>query len=198
VTTKRASPGAVTPTFAGYTPPAGRPTPPTPPNVSHPNLDGIDSPQTIAQSARNGVPISGRTPAPANDRIASIEATLGMTSVELELEATGPGTAHVFLWSGDKGYIPVWVTSCDPATNPAPDYGLSACAATDGTVPPWSPDMSGRVIRDLEVQVTAGTNHVSIPIDSAAHDKLAADGSALVGFETANDEVQAFDVDLDG
>ena len=39
------------------------------PNVSHPNLDGADSPQTIAQSARNGVPISGRVPAPASDRI---------------------------------------------------------------------------------------------------------------------------------
>jgi hypothetical protein len=90
------------------------------------------------------------------------------------------------------------VTSCDPATNPAPDYGLSACAPTDGTVPPWSPDMSGHVIRDVEVAVSAGTNHVSIPIDAAAHAKLAADGSVLLGFQTPNDEVQAFDVALDG
>jgi LmbE family N-acetylglucosaminyl deacetylase len=183
-------------TFAGYTPPPGRSTTPTPPNVSHPNLNGIDSPQTIAQSARNGVPISARTPAPKDDSITNVEATLGMTSVELELEATGPGTAHAFLWAGEKGYIPVWVTSCDPATNPPPDYGLSACAATDGTVPPWSPDMSGHVVRDVEIAVAAGTNHVSIPLDSAAHDKLAADGSVLLGFETPNDEVQAFDVPL--
>ena len=48
--------------LAGYTPPPGRSPTPTPPNVSHPNLNGIDSPQTIAQSARDGVPISGRAP----------------------------------------------------------------------------------------------------------------------------------------
>ena len=181
--------------LAGYTPPPDRPTTPTPPNLSQPNLNGIDSPQTIAQSARDGVPISGRVPA-NDDRITDVDATLGTTAVELRIKATGPGTAHVFLWSGEKGYIPVWVTSCDPATNPPPDYGLSACAATDGTVPPWSPDMSGRVIRDVEVSVSGGTQHVSIPLDSAAYDKLAADGSALVGFETPNDEVQAFDIPL--
>ena len=49
--------------MAGYTPPASYPTTPRTPNVSHPNLNGADSPQTIAQSARNGVPISGRDPA---------------------------------------------------------------------------------------------------------------------------------------
>ena len=48
----------------GYTPPAGRSTTPTTPNVSHPNLDGVLSPQTIYQSATDGVPISGRNPAP--------------------------------------------------------------------------------------------------------------------------------------
>jgi LmbE family N-acetylglucosaminyl deacetylase len=182
--------------LAGYTPPPGRSPTPTPPNVSHPNLDGIDSPETIAQSARDGVPISGRAPAPKGDRITDIDATLRATSVDLRIKATGPGTAHVFLWSGEKGYIPVWVTSCDPATNPPPDYGLSACAATDGTVPPWSPDMSGRVVRDVEVSVSRGKQRISIPLDSAAYAKLAANGSVLVGFETPNNEVQAFDVSL--
>jgi len=38
----------------GYTPPAGRPTTPPAPIVSHSNLDGADSPQTIYQSALNG------------------------------------------------------------------------------------------------------------------------------------------------
>ncbi len=52
-------------TLPGYTPPADRPTEPTDPNVSSPNLNGALSPQTIAQSARDGVPISGRVPAPA-------------------------------------------------------------------------------------------------------------------------------------
>ena len=62
-------------TLAGYTPPPGRSPTPTPPNVSHPNLDGIDSPQTIAQSARDGVPISGRDPAPAGQAIDEVTAS---------------------------------------------------------------------------------------------------------------------------
>ena len=48
-------------TLPGYTPPADRPTTPRTPTLEDP-LDSADSPQTIAQSARNGVPISGREP----------------------------------------------------------------------------------------------------------------------------------------
>ena len=135
-------------TLPGYTPPAGRSTEPADPNVSNPNLNGARSPQTIAQSARDGVPISGRVPAPPNDRITAAKARLEAGSVELDLTANGPGRAQVFVWSGNTGYIPVWKTSCDPATDPAPDYGLSACSAADGDVPPWSPDMSGRVVAE--------------------------------------------------
>ncbi len=178
----------------GYSP-SGSTTPDTP-NVSHPNLDGVDSPQTIHQSARNGVPISGRKPAPANDRIAVENATLGSSAVEGDVTASGPGTAHFFLWTGDPGYIPVFETSCSLASDPPPDYGLSACGTADGTTPPWAPDMSGHVVRDLKVQLTAGTRHVSIPVDSAARDKLAKDGRALVSFETPYDEVQALDLQL--
>ena len=36
-----------------------------------------------------------------------------------------PGTAHVFLWTGDHGAIPVFTTSCDAAADPPPDYGLT-------------------------------------------------------------------------
>jgi hypothetical protein len=39
-------------------------------------------------------------------------------------------------------------------------------------------------------------NHVSNPLDTAAYETLAARGSALISFETANDEVQAFDEPL--
>jgi LmbE family N-acetylglucosaminyl deacetylase len=184
--------------LAGYTPPAGRSTTPTPPNVSHPNLDGVDSPQTIAQSARNGVPISGRNPAPAGDSITIGNVILNPGAASFDITATGPGSAHVYLWSGDKGQIPVFNTSCTLAADPPPDYGLTACATTDGSIPAWSPDMSGRVIRDLVVAVTgAGVKHVSVPLDAAAFAKVAGgDGSALVSFETPNDEVQAFDVPL--
>jgi hypothetical protein len=183
-------------TLAGYTPPADRPTTPAPPNVSNPNLNGVDSPQTIAQSARNGVPISGRVPAPRDDRIRSVRAKLEPDAVTFSVLASGPGRARFFLWAGEKGYIPVWVTSCSPLADPAPDYGLTACALTDGTVPPWSPDMSGRVVGDRTAEVARGWQSVRIPIDSAAYERLKSDGSALVSFETPDDEVQAFDLRL--
>jgi LmbE family N-acetylglucosaminyl deacetylase len=181
---------------AGYTPPADRPTTPPDPNVSNPNLNGVESPETIAQSARNGAPISGRPPAPANRRITLVRSTLPASSAEFDLTATGGGTARIYLWSGRKGYIPVWVTSCSPLADPPPDYGMTACAPADGTVPPWSPDMSGRVVASRTVMVQAGSTHVSIPLDAAARARLAADGSALISFETASAEVQALDIRL--
>jgi hypothetical protein len=180
----------------GYTPPAGQPTTPPDPNVSHPNLNGVDSPQTIHQSAVDGVPISGRDPAPVSDRIAAAEVRLRSDRAELTFTATGAGTAHVFLWSGEKGYIAVWTTSCTLAQDPPPDHGMTACSLTDGTTPPWSPDMSGRVVRDVVVNLSRGTRTVTIPLSAQASAALAGDGSALVSFQTADDEVQALDLPL--
>src|SRR5439155_24941417 len=91
---------------------------------------------------------------------------------------------------------PVWNTSCTTAADPPPAYGRPQCALTDGSVPAWSPDMAGHVVRDVKVSVSAGKNTVVIPLDRAGYDKLANEGSALVSFETPNDEVQAFDVPL--
>ena len=182
--------------LTGYTPPPEQPTTPAPPNVSNPNLNGVDSPQTIAQSAHNGVPISGRVPAPEDDRISSLRATLERDAVTFSVLASGPGRARFFLWSGEKGYIPLWVTSCSPLADPAPSYGLTACALTDGTVPPWSPDMSGRVVGDATANIDRAGQQVRIPIDAAAYERLERDGSALVSFETPDDEVQAFDLRL--
>jgi hypothetical protein len=92
----------------------------------------------------------------------------------------------------------VFLSSCPFPTDPSqiPDYGLSACATTDGGIPPWSPDMSGRVVGTHEIELAPGTTHVSIPIDMATHAKLAATGSAIVSFETPADEVQAFSLGL--
>jgi hypothetical protein len=102
----------------------------------------------------------------------------------------------VFLWSGEEGYIPVWNTSCSPADDPPPSYGLSACNVTDGTTPAWSPDMSGRVVGDAIEQIGAGRTRITIPLDAGARERLARDGSALISFETPAGEVQALDLRL--
>jgi hypothetical protein len=188
-------------TLPGYTPPADRPTTPRTPTLEDP-LDSADSPQTIAQSARNGVPISGREPAPANRGITIAGANLGGGTVNLDLTAAGPGRAHVFLYGvdpqdGNKSYTRVWNTSCDPATDPAPDYGLSACAAADGTTPPWAPDMMGGILASQVVNIpAAGARRVSLPLSAAALARIGKGASVLVSFTTPQDEVQAFDVPI--
>ncbi|MFI5711755.1 sugar-binding protein [Kribbella sp. NPDC051620] len=182
-------------TLTGYTPPADRPTTPAPPNVSNPNLNGALSPQTIAQSARNGVPISGRVP---TKDLKLLYADLGRASLELYTFARTPGTARLFLWTGAIGAIPVYTTSCSPAADPAPDYGLTPCAVTDGGYPPWSPDMSGHVVKQTSQQLQSGVKHISIPLTKAQRTRLAADGRLLMSFETAQNKVQAFDVRLSG
>jgi Ca2+-binding RTX toxin-like protein len=171
-------------TLPGYTPPVGRPTEPADPHVSNPNLNGAESPQTIAQSARDGVPISGRVPAPPDNRITAAKATRSGGAIEVELTANGPGTARLYAWSGDTGYIPVFKTSCDPATNPPPDYGLSACSVADGDVPPWGTDMSGRVKGSRTVTLGNGVTRVTLPDAERV----------LVSFETTRNEVQALDL----
>jgi hypothetical protein len=178
-------------TLPGYTPPADRPTTPAPPNVSNPNLNGALSPQTIAQSARNGLPISGRVP---SDDLKILYAALGRSSVDVVTRSAGTGTARAFLWTGDIGAIPVWTTSC--TSDPPPDYGFTPCAVTDGGIPPWSPDMSGHVVKQAAQQITASTQRWSIPLTAAQRAKLAADGRLLLSYETPQNKVQAFDLKL--
>jgi hypothetical protein len=179
-------------TLPGYTPPSGRPVTAPPPDVSSPNLDGAESPQTIWQSAHDGVPISGRVPAPADDRIRISGPALTKTSATFDLTATGPGTARVFLWTGDVGAIPVYQTSCPLAADPPPDHGLTPCAGSDGGIPPWSPDLSGHVVEQVTVDVQAGRQRVRIPLAAGAPTPE----RALVSFETPQDEVQALDVPM--
>ncbi|RKQ90699.1 alpha-galactosidase-like protein [Solirubrobacter pauli] len=186
-------------TLPGYTPPADRPTAYRTPNVSHPNLDGAASPQTIAQSARNGVPISGREPAPEARGLKINGATVSGTTVNLNVTAGAAGTARLYLYDvnpidGNKSYTRVWNTSCNPATNPAPDYGLSACGAADGTTPPWAPDMMGAIKASRTVAVTAGTQTITLTGATAA--QLSSGASLLVSFVNASNEVQAFDVPI--
>ncbi|MEV4260902.1 PIG-L family deacetylase [Kribbella sp. NPDC049584] len=176
-------------TLPGYTPPAGRPTTPTPPNVSNPNLNGALSPQTIAQSARNGVPISGRVP---TDDLKILSTKVRPTGVDLVTSSKGSGTARAFLTSGQIAAIPVWTTSC--TTDPPPDYGFTPCAITDGATPPWSPNMSGHLVNQATQAITRGVQHWTIPLTAAQRTQLMNQGHLLVSYETTQNEVQAFDI----
>jgi hypothetical protein len=185
----------------GYAPPAGRSTTPDQPNVSNPNLDGTKSPQTIAQSAWEGVPIAGRRPAPAGNRLTISNVRLTGDAAKLDITSTGTGTARVYLWSGLTGSIPVYTSSCPAPTSQSSladlaSYGLDACAVTDGGYPAWGTDQSGRVVDSRTIAVTSGTQHVTIPLDAAGRAKLAKDGKALVSYLTPADEVQAFALPL--
>jgi hypothetical protein len=64
-------------------------------------LASEDSPQTIAQSVRNGVPLGG---GPAADPASSAtlrSATTGSGSIAATLQVGGSGVAHLFVVSGD-------------------------------------------------------------------------------------------------
>jgi hypothetical protein len=116
--------------------------------------------------------------------------------VDIVTRSEGTGTATAFLTTGDINAIPVWTTSCTPAADPPPDYGLTPCAVTDGATPPWSPDMSGHLVKQSSQQITRGTQRWSIPLTPAQRAKLATDGRLLVSYETPQNKVQAFDVRL--
>ncbi|MER7248319.1 PIG-L family deacetylase [Kribbella sp. NPDC000426] len=176
-------------TLPGYTPPSDRSTTPTPPNVSNPNLNGALSPQTIAQSARNGVPISGRVP---TDDLKILSSKVRPTGVDLVTSSKGSGTARAFLTSGQIAAIPVWTTSC--TTDPPPDYGFTPCAITDGATPPWSPNMSGHLVNQATQAITRGVQHWTIPLTAAQRAQLKDQGHLLVSYETTQNEVQAFDL----
>jgi LmbE family N-acetylglucosaminyl deacetylase len=176
-----------------YTPPAGQSDTPTTPIIPASAAQGVDSPQTIYQSARNGVPIAGLAPAPANDQLSITNSSLSPSAANLNLNASGSGRAHVFLWSGDHSYIPVWTSSC--ASDPF-EQGFTPCSSADGQAAPWGTNMGGHLIADKVVQVSAGSQNVSIPLSSDEYNALKSGGSALVSFETPANEVQALALPL--
>ena len=182
----------------GYTPPPDRPTTPGDPILAKP-LDSAASPQTIAQSARNGVPVSGREPAPASRGISISGVTVSGDQLRLNYNAAASGTVRAYLYDpdpqdGNKSYIRVWNTSCDPATNPPPDYGLTPCSPADGTTPPWSPNMAGALQASGSAQVGPGAGSLTLSLSAEAVSKLADGASLLVSFVNGEDEAQAFDI----
>ncbi|QDB79675.1 LPXTG cell wall anchor domain-containing protein [Georgenia wutianyii] len=174
----------------GYTPPADRPTEPAEPIIPDTALMGVESPQTIYQSAVRGVTISGL---PASDALTVSDVTIGNPSVTLTLESSVPGTVRAFVWTGDLEMVPVWVSSCE-----GDELGFSACSEADGAAAPWAPDMGGRLLGAGSTEVGPGTGTLSVELDADALEDLRADGSVLVSFQAADgaDRQAAGDVTL--
>ncbi|WP_063828593.1 sugar-binding protein [Actinopolymorpha alba] len=124
----------------GYQPPPGGPADePVIPNTA---LRSVESPQTIDQAVRIHVPLSGGTPASAN-RSGWLTSARGISGgVKVELRATGPGEAHLFVVdeAGTPGKIVVPVTRAGRVTVTVPleralgadPRVLSGWAAPDG------------------------------------------------------------------
>ncbi|MCO5971477.1 sugar-binding protein [Actinoallomurus soli] len=88
-------------TLPGYTPPSGRPTTAPPPVISKTAALSVNSPQSILQAARTGVPLAAGTAAPRSDSARVVgRPAVGGGSVTVRLRATGPGTAYAYVWNG--------------------------------------------------------------------------------------------------
>ncbi|GAA1793386.1 NEW3 domain-containing protein [Agromyces lapidis] len=158
----------------GYVPPADRSTEPSAPIIPDTALQGVQSPQTVAQSATRGGTISGVQP---SDALNVTDVKIQQKHVRVSYAAKEAGAVRVFLWKGDTTFIPVWTTSCAGDV-----YGFEACSATDGAAPPWAPDMSGRLLGSFEEAVDAGTGRLTIPLDAATRAALADDARILVSY----------------
>ncbi|WP_242907361.1 sugar-binding protein [Actinomadura terrae] len=85
----------------GHTPPAGMPTTPPEPVMPTDAASSVNSPESILQSVRTGVPLAAGPEAPRSDtaRITG-RPKPSSGSVGVRLRATGPGTAHLQVWDG--------------------------------------------------------------------------------------------------
>ncbi|MDL4821681.1 sugar-binding protein [Actinomadura opuntiae] len=88
-------------TLPGYTPDPGLPTTPPAPVMPTDAAASVNSPQSIEQAVRTGIPLAGGPAAPRSDsaRISGTPKVSG-GSTTFRLRATGPGTAHVTVWDG--------------------------------------------------------------------------------------------------
>ncbi|MFI6497792.1 sugar-binding protein [Nonomuraea typhae] len=82
-------------TLPGYQPPPGRPTTPPAPVLPATALSSLDSPASLEQAARLGLPLAGGPPAAAPLRVAA--AVVRGDAVKVTLVAGAPGEAHLFV-----------------------------------------------------------------------------------------------------
>ncbi len=87
--------------FAGYTPPANARTTPDAPKMPLLAAKSVDSPQSIRQSAMDGVGLAGMPKVPAGEELV-IEGTpeVDGPNVKLEMKSNGAGTVTLFDASG--------------------------------------------------------------------------------------------------
>ena len=85
----------------GYTPPADRPREPGEPRMPLEATRSVTSPQSILQSARDGVALAGNPAVPPAQSVAIVAGpTVTGDNVSADLRAKGDGTAYVFVWNG--------------------------------------------------------------------------------------------------
>lgn len=164
----------------GYAPPADRATEAPAPIIPDTALQGVQSPQTVYQSAVRGGTISGVQP---SDALTITDVKVQQKKIQLKYRSDAAGTLRVFLWKGDATFIPVWTSSCDGDV-----YGFEACSESDGAAPPWAPDMSGRLLAadEADVQAGRGTGKLELAIDADIRAALADDAQLLVSYAEAD------------
>lgn len=168
----------------GYTAPADRPTTPSDPIIPDTALMGVESPQTIHQSATRGVTISGLD---ASHALKIDSVSLNQAQATFDVTSTAAGTLRAFAWHGDLGMVPVWITSCE-----GDELGFSTCSPDDITAAPWGDDMGGRVLASTTAEVKVGSSKVRLKLGKEAFAALADEGTLLVSFQDKDGKVQAW------
>ncbi|NHB85617.1 hypothetical protein G7085_16185 [Tessaracoccus sp. HDW20] len=153
-------------------------------------LSGVESPQTIFQSATRGVPISGLEP---NRALTVSNLKVNPAQAMFDLRATEAGTLRVFAWHGDFGMVPVWVSSCAGDT-----LGFSTCSPDDITAAPWGDDMGGHLLASLTQNVRTGNSKVHFKLSKQASAALRDGGSLVMSWQAGSGGVNAWYLPVGG
>ncbi|MHA7861681.1 PIG-L family deacetylase [Tessaracoccus sp. Y36] len=171
----------------GYAAPEGRSTTPDTPQIPDQALLGVESPQTIYQSAARGVTIAGLN---ASRALTVQDVSFDDDGATISVASAKAGTLRAFAWNGNPAAIPVWVSSCE-----GDEWGFSTCdLATDTAAAPWGDDMGGRLLGSVEKAISTGASTVRLALDAADLETLMGeDGTILISFqESATSAVNAW------